>query len=72
MLHDTGTGGVGVGVGVPPPPLESLPFEQLTKTDIAAKSKTPAAAIGTFFKRALPSSPPPYTNVQDSILLCSS
>jgi len=42
--------------GVPPP--ESLPFEQPVKTSDAAKSKMPAAVIGTFFKRALPSPPP--------------
>ena len=48
--------GGGVG-GVPPP--ESLPLEQPVKISAATKSKTPAAAIGTFFKRVLPSSPPP-------------
>jgi len=34
-------------------------LEQLVKTSAAAKSKMPAAVIGSFFKRVLPSTPPP-------------
>ena len=44
------------GAGVPSP--ESLPFEQLAKTNAAANSKAPAI-IGTLFKKPLPSPPPP-------------
>jgi len=58
---------VTAGAGVPP---ESLPFEQPVKTSDAAKSKAPAA-IETLFTRALPNTPP-YTDVQGSLLLCSS
>ena len=49
------TGGGTGGVLSP----ESLPLEQLVKTSAAAKSKMPAAVIGSFFKRVLPSTPPP-------------